>query len=306
MVQQAPVAAAWVALPVNQIRVGDRLREVDPATVANLVVAITESEFFGSVIVRPSPDAGEDPEAPKYELVAGAHRLAAMAKLGRQHIPSTIRILTDDEARQIEIDENLVRRGLTPLERAEMLLARFDVWGRRFPTRVDGASEQAKPKRGRPPKNSEMFSQFLGGTPETMGFAAETAASLELDKRTIEMAWSTVRGLPQPLRTHLHGTWIARNAGVLRQLAQIADRDLQAKAAERLIAGETKSVSDAIALASGNTPVKPAQTPVDEALKAFRDVWGKASPSARAAILDDLAAKKLPGGFRILKEEAGG
>ncbi len=41
------------------------------------------------------------------------------------------------------------------------------------------------------------------------------------------------------------------------------------------------------------------QTPVDETVKAFRALWGKASPSARAAILNDLAGRKLPAGYSL-------
>lgn len=293
--------AALVSLPVRDIHVGSRLRNVDPATVANLQVAILEAGWHGTIVVRPLPD---DELGPRYDLVAGAHRLAAMRALGRDKIPATIRVLSDDEALQIEIDENLVRRGLTPLERAEMVAARFAVWRRRFPERTSDAGPVATPKVGRPPKNSAKFAEFLGGAPETMGFTAETAADVGLSKRTIEAAWTTVRGLNEVLRQRLHGTWIAKNEGVLRQLAGLGDQAEQAGVVDVLLAGDTKSVSDARAIAAGNTPSKPAQNPVDETVKAFRKLWGAASPSGRTAILDDLAGRSLPKGWSV-REEGG-
>lgn len=286
--------AAWVEIPIASIEVGRRLRAVDPAAVANMVVSITESGWFGSILVRPIPS--EEGDA-RYALVAGAHRLAAMKALGRTHIAATIRALSDDEAEQIEIDENLVRRGLTPLERAEMVAARFAVWGRRFPDRVVSENGAAKPKRGRP-KKGENFSQF----PQAMGFAAETAAEVGLTKRTIEHAWVTVNGLPDALRQQLRGTWIARNEGVLRQLAAIADPAEQQAVAEQLLSGRTKKVADARAYAAGNEPVKARQTDVDEALKALQAAWKKAPPTVRAAFLDHLMGQPLPKGWKVTRD----
>lgn len=281
------------SLPVALIVMGPRLRPVDPAHVQNMQVAIEESGFLGAILVRPI--LGEEGEQ-RFELVVGAHRLAAMRALGRPTIPAVVRNLTDDEAFHIEIDENLVRRDLTPLERAEMVPARFAVWARRFPDRIthDGP---AKPKRGRP-KNSEKFAQFRAGAPEAMGFSAETAADLGLSKRTIEHAWVIANGLAAGVRAKLHGTWIAKNDSVLRQLASLAEAD-KAPVIDILLQGETRSVSDALAKASGVTPSEPKRTPVDEALKAFKAIWGKASPAAREAILHELAGKPLPRGWTV-------
>jgi hypothetical protein len=179
-----------------------------------------------------------------------------------------------------------------------MVMARFSVWRRRFPDRVVQAEDVARPKRGRPSK-SENISEFLGGAPQAMGFAAETAAEVGLTDRTIRAALSTVNGLPADLRQQLRGTWIGKTEGVLRQLANIADKAEQRRVAELMIEGGARSVSDAIALAAGNLPVKAAQTPVDETLKAFRKLWGSASPGARAAILHDLAGRPLPKGWIV-------
>lgn len=292
----------WHPLPVASILVGPRLRSVDPATVANLMVAIGESGFTTAITVRAVD--GEEGER-HYQLVAGAHRLAAMRALGHSVIPAVALILTDDEAEQIEIDENLVRRGLTPLERAEMVLARQRIYGRRWPDRVSSHSDAVTAKRGRPPKKSEILSEFLAGVPATMGFAADTAAEIGVTDRTIRHALEIVRGLPPELRAQLHGTPVAKNEGALRQLAAISDKAEQAKVAAVLIKGETKSVPDARAIAAGNAPSSPVQTPVDETLKAFRKLWGAASASGRAAILNDLAGRSLPKGWNVVEADRG-
>ncbi|ODT57008.1 MAG: hypothetical protein ABS77_13395 [Phenylobacterium sp. SCN 69-14] len=290
-----PDHAAIRPLPLRSIQVSERLRAVDPAAVANLQTSIEETGWFGSILVRPLPD---DELGPRYELIAGAHRLAAMKALGRRAVPATIRVMTDDEARQVEIDENLVRRGLTPLERAEMVALRFELWRRRFPERVATTDDGAAPKRGRP-GNSVKLTEFIGGAPQAMGFSEETAAEIGISTATVERAFRIVRNLPADLRARLHGTPIARNEGLLRQLAAMGDKAEQAKVSALLIAGEAKSVPEGMALASGNTPVRASQTPVDLVLKAFRSVWGNATPEARAAILRDLAGRSLPKGWSV-------
>lgn len=289
------------SLPVALIVMGPRLRPVDPAAVQNMQVAIEESGFFGAILVRPILcEEGEQ----RFELVAGAHRLAAMRALGRPTIPAVVRNLTDDEARQIEIDENLVRRSLTPLERAEMLEARFAVWSRRFPGRVVLEEGDVQRKRGRPKKEVNL-TQFTGGAPQTMGFAVDTAEEVGLSESTVKRAWTTVNGLAPALRAKLHGTWIARNDSVLRQLASLPEAD-KAPVIDILLQGETRSVSDALAKASGVAPSTPTRTPVDEALKAFKAIWGKASPAAREAILHELAGRPLPGEWVVAAGPAPG
>jgi len=289
-----PRSSVPVDLPTDLIVIGKRLRPIDPVRVANLQVSMRENRFIGSITVRPLP-AGD---TGRFKLVVGAHRITAWRNEGGRTIPSQIRILSDDEAEQIEIDENLVRDGLSPLERAEMVARRFEVWGRRFPDRVAEGDLGAAPKRGRPEKGLNL-SQFPGGAAGTMGFAADTAAQIGLSKATIKRAWSVVNGIPADVRRELHGTPIARNESLLRQLASIGDRAEQLRVANVLIEGKTKSVSDAMAIAAGNTPSRPAQTPVDVSVKAFRKVWADATPSARAAILHELAGRSLPKGWIV-------
>jgi ParB family chromosome partitioning protein len=291
--------AAWAALPLDMITVPRRLRAVHDAAVANMVVAIQESGFTSTILVRPI--TGD--EGARYELVAGAHRLAAMRRLGRPTIPATVRILTDDEALQIEIDENLVRRDLTPLERAETLEARFAVWSRRFPQLVTADDGAARPKRGRP-SNSVKMTEFLGGAPATMGFAENTASELGLSKSTVERAWRTVTGLPAALRQQLRGTWVAKNEGALRQLAGVEDAALQARAAEFLLEGRTKSVADALAYAGGNAPIKAEPASVSALQAAFDKLWKAASATERADLIAGLAARKLPGDWALIPSDA--
>lgn len=58
------------------------------------------------------------PDADGYELVAGERRLRACRQAGLTEVPCIVRTLTDDQAREIIVTENLQREGLHPLEEA--------------------------------------------------------------------------------------------------------------------------------------------------------------------------------------------
>jgi ParB family chromosome partitioning protein len=53
-----------------------------------------------------------------YELIAGERRLRAARVAGLRHIPAIVRVLSDEQAVQISLVENLQREDLNPLEQA--------------------------------------------------------------------------------------------------------------------------------------------------------------------------------------------
>jgi len=64
------------------------------------------------IVLRPAPDGAEG----MYELVAGARRLRASKLAGKETIPATVRDLTDAEAREIQLVENLQRENIHELD----------------------------------------------------------------------------------------------------------------------------------------------------------------------------------------------
>jgi ParB family chromosome partitioning protein len=77
----------------------------------DLVASIKEKGIFVPVIVRP---AGKG-----YEIVAGSRRLAAAKRLKLKEIPASIRELSDAEAQEVQIIENLQREDVHPLEEGQ-------------------------------------------------------------------------------------------------------------------------------------------------------------------------------------------
>ena len=269
---------ASVTLPITSILVGQRLRPVDHAVAEQMAVSMRETGQLTPVLVRPIPsEEGEQ----LYDLVIGGHRHAAIRKLGWPSIRAEVRVLTDAQARLMEVDENLIRSELNPLDRAASIAVRLDLWGRLYPDRIASDEQGTKPKMGRPPK-SDTMSDFLAGRPATMGFAAETAGDIGMSAKTVLRALAVYRGIPHALQVRIGGSWVARSEGVLRQLAAIGDADEQSRTLDVLLEQRAKSVSDARAIAAGNTPSKAAESTADDQLNALRKAWKQASPSVRA------------------------
>lgn len=99
---------------------GDRMREVDDRQVANLEVSIRSVGVLQPVLVRPSEGDSDLP----YVVVFGKHRILACENLGWETIPASIRDISYEEARLMEIDENLERMDLTPSQESAHLAER--------------------------------------------------------------------------------------------------------------------------------------------------------------------------------------
>lgn len=67
-----------------------------------------------AIVLRPARDGTDG----MYELVAGARRLRASKLAGKNTIPATVRNLTDAEAREIQLVENLQRENIHELDEA--------------------------------------------------------------------------------------------------------------------------------------------------------------------------------------------
>lgn len=102
-------------LSVDLIKVGSRARTVTDDGVAAIMESIKKQGLNTPIIVRKDASG-------QYHLIAGAHRLEAVKRMGKPKIEALVEIVADDDrARMIELSENLHRSELTELERAEHL-----------------------------------------------------------------------------------------------------------------------------------------------------------------------------------------
>ena len=92
--------------------------DINDPNIVNLATNIEELGLFYPVIVRPHPDKGSPY---KWQMIAGARRVTAFRRLGREMIPAKIRTkLTKDnkKAWATTLSENALREQLKPNEAA--------------------------------------------------------------------------------------------------------------------------------------------------------------------------------------------
>lgn len=147
-------------LSVTLIEVGNRKRSLHDDAVDRLAESIEKLGLRTPISVRyyedrPDPEQGTDDT---YVLLAGAHRLAAMRKLGHATIPCFVFYDGDEtDAEMWEIAENLHRADLTVLERDEQVAR----WLELSAQRVLFQSE-TKPRGGRPEGGVRAAARDLG------------------------------------------------------------------------------------------------------------------------------------------------
>ena len=111
--QQTPdteVSLAEIQLPRQQPR-----RYFDPQRLEQLSESIKQHGVVQPLVVRPLETGG-------YELVAGERRYRAAQAAGLSQVPVSIRDLTDVEAFQIALVENLQREDLNRIDETEGIL----------------------------------------------------------------------------------------------------------------------------------------------------------------------------------------
>ncbi|WP_348249267.1 ParB/RepB/Spo0J family partition protein [Leptolyngbya sp. GB1-A1] len=106
------------SLPISLITLSPSQprRYFDPEKLRQLTESVRQHGVLEPVLVRPSRKKGA------YELVAGERRFRAAQEVGLTDIPVTIRELSDEEALQLALVENLQREDLNPVEETEGIL----------------------------------------------------------------------------------------------------------------------------------------------------------------------------------------
>ena len=111
-------------LPLNDITPNrDQPRKTfDETALEELADSIRQHGILQPLLVRPMPSGG-------YQLVAGERRWRAARMAGLGEVPVVIKDLSDTEAMELAIIENLQREDLNPIEEAEGLQVLIDRCG---------------------------------------------------------------------------------------------------------------------------------------------------------------------------------
>jgi ParB family chromosome partitioning protein len=101
-------------------------RVFDEASIAGLVESIQQSGVMQPILVRPIP---VDPAGKSFEIVAGERRWRAAGQAGLKEIPAIVRELSDLEAAQFAVTENLQREDLNAMEKGWSLRGMVERFG---------------------------------------------------------------------------------------------------------------------------------------------------------------------------------
>ncbi len=83
----------------------------DETALAELAASIIATGVVQPILVRPLPNG-------RFQLIVGERRFLASKKAGKQTIPAILRQVSDGQAMEITIVENLQRADLNPMEQA--------------------------------------------------------------------------------------------------------------------------------------------------------------------------------------------
>lgn len=183
-------------LPLREIEPdpGQPRKTFDDETLAELSASIAEHGLLQPIAVRPKPSGG-------YLIVAGERRWRASRMAGLTEVPVIVKDVTDEQAMELALVENLQREDLDPVEEAAGI--------RELMARCDLTQEQAARKLGKS-RSALANSLRLLSLPETV---------LELLKSgfiTIGHA-KVVLGLPTPELQEEAAQMIADNQLNVRQ-----------------------------------------------------------------------------------------
>ncbi|CAN5188111.1 hypothetical protein BH10PSE8_BH10PSE8_11000 [soil metagenome] len=186
------------------IDTSDRLRPVTPENAQLTAASMSETGQIAPVVVRVHPTGNG------LKLIAGGRRCAAAAILGWEQIAAVLVECTDDEARLIEIDENLAREELNPLDRAFFLAERKRVYETLNPQAAHGKAKKPKTEKGRV-ANMATFARF----------SKDAAKSTGLSERTVRRACELAGALAPEAVALIRGTKLADNQAQLQALAAL-------------------------------------------------------------------------------------
>jgi ParB family chromosome partitioning protein len=256
-------------LPLGLIDDADRMRHVNDAQVELLKGSMAGPSGLLSPI-----HVGQADIQGRHVLIAGAHRLEAARRLNWDKIDAlVVAVASADEAKLVEIEENLIRHDLTALDRAFFLAE----WRRVYNqiNKIKGV--------GRPKKLSPDLADI--SEPYALGFDEAVKERLRMSPRSIERAIARA-GLASSLRAALASHPAADNGSILDMLVPLS-AELQAQLAAEI----TPEMS------IGELRRRVAEL-LDRDLQGAPDVfarlvklWGKANPDEKARFRQHIAPR---------------
>jgi ParB family transcriptional regulator, chromosome partitioning protein len=262
-----------VDISLDAIQLRNRLRNIDEPSMLAVAASFAERGQDQPILCRPVDDGSN-----KQRLVAGAHRVAAARYLEWSTIKAIVRPMSDDEARLAEIDENVIRRELSALDRAVFLAERKVVYERLHPETRHGGDRKKKDQVA-----------MLATCP---GFSKDAAKKTGLSERSIRRATGLMMALSPEIIPLLRSTKLADNGGALNRLARYKP-DQQMAAVQKLLNGEAKTLQTAM-VSAGLFSVTDLD-PTEKLLNKWVETLSRVNATTRRALLQALLRSVRPG-----------
>lgn len=208
---------------INDIKINPGRREAAPEAVQRLSESIAEVGMMNPITVT-----GD------HTLIAGLHRLEAAKKLGWTEVECCISDMDALHTELAEIDENVIRTGLSDLELSELLARRKKIYETLHPATI------ARNLPGHA-SNYESSSDKLTG--EEKPFSQDTAEKMGFSPRTVERHVQIAENLTSETKDILRGTDRKITKQNLTKLSRL-EPNQQVEAAKQLTDGTIKSVDE--------------------------------------------------------------
>ncbi len=266
---------------IDLIDVKERLRQIDMDYAALLASSMKEIGQLQPVEVRPTKGG-------RFELVAGAHRLEGAKVNEWSEILAVVRKSSDMEAEIRQIDENLIRHDLNPLDRATFLARRQEIYIQLNPQAA-----------GRKASATARWHATAD-----LSFASNAAAKMGVSDRDVRRSIARFTKIAPDVRKKIAGTWIAFKGSELDALARCGPQE-QRKVVKLMLQEvlPAKSVKAARhAMHEGPDLLEDVDA---EQLARLQGAWRKGGAKARAQFLDWLAMGADPALLGWIKRAEG-
>ena len=253
-------------IAIDDIAFEGRLRPADPAQIELLTQSIHRVGLQQPVTLR-RVIGGDKP----FQLVSGLQRVEAMRALGHDRIDAIIRQMSRDEARIVEIDENLMRRDLPALDKAALIASRLHHWEAVHGHSHGGDRKSAAARKSKSHRET-LINSNKNNKLETVGdasrldaalksvsgdvsasFSQATADQVGLSRTTIFRLLSIYKRINPEVRADLRAGAPPKFTNNINQLYRLSREagPLQRQIVDMIINGKAGNVAAAIRLLSG-------------------------------------------------------
>ena len=209
-------------IKISDIKVNPGRRTVESKSVVELAKSIAAVGLLNPITLT-----GD------YTLIAGLHRLEAAKQLGWAEIESTIVGMSGLQAELAEIDENIVRTGLTHRELGEQFLRRKELYEMLHPETKAGVAQAAGMNR----TIGNNVDAKLASTSKS--FVEDTSEKTGMSKRTISRLLQIANYLTEDAKRIVHANNMTQDTAL--KLSRLPGSQ-QVETASLLAAGKIQSV----------------------------------------------------------------